>query len=198
LGPSFIGKLGRLSRVARASISAAVSILVILFLYGYLKFLGLDPKAILGFDMSSIFQIYGDSSATGSPFAALVPGGATGLVLYEVLSRVGRSAGSVMSAATMPSPDEMMSKMNFPGMMNMMGGMGVQAGIPATLPSDISRSQFIVLRCYRQGMKTSNDIGRALSVDKDAIEAETFSLTSSGYLTKDRKLTTKALEVLGA
>ena len=101
----------------------------------------------------------------------------------------------------MPSSDEMMSKMNFPGMMSMMGGMGgmgAQASIPATLPSDISRSQFIVLRCYRQGMKNSNDIGRMLSMDKDAIETETLSLTSSGYLTKDRKLTTKALEVLGA
>jgi hypothetical protein len=193
--------LGKLSRVARALVSAVVSILVILFLYGYLKPIGLDPQAILGFDMSSIFQIYGGSSVAGSPFAALVPGGATGLVLYEVLSRVGRSASSVMAAATMPSPDEMMSKMNFPGMMGMMGGMGgmgAQASIPATLPSDISRSQFIVLRCYRQGMKNSNDIGRMLSMDKDAIETETSSLTSSGYLTKDRKLTTKALEVLGA
>lgn len=189
--------LGKLSRVARASISAVVSILVILFIYGYLKPIGLDPQEILGFDMTSLTQTYG----AGSPFAALVPGGATGLVLYEVLSRVGRSASSVMSAATMPSPDEMMSKMNFPGMMSMMGGMGgmgAQAGIPATLPADISRSQFIVLRCYRQGMKNSSDIGRALSTDKDAIEAETSSLTSSGYLTKDRKLTTKALEVLGA
>jgi hypothetical protein len=193
--------LGRLSRVARALISAAVSILTILFLYGYLKPIGLDPQAILGFDMSSIFQIYGGSSAAGSPFAALVPGGATGFILYEVLSRVGRSASSVMAAATMPSPDEMMSRMNFPGMMGMMpgmGAMGAQAGIPPTLPADISRSQFIVLRCYRQGMKNSTDIGRALSMDKDAIEAETSSLTSSGYLTKDRKLTTKALEVLGA
>lgn len=183
-------------------VSAVVSILVILFLYGYLKPIGLDPQAILGFDMSSIFQIYGlgGSSVAGSPFAALVPGGATGLVLYQVLSRVGHSARSVMAAATMPSPDEMMSKMNFPGMMGGMGmgGMGAQASIPATLPSDISRSQFIVLRCYRQGMKNSNDIGRMLSMDKDAIETETSTLTSSGYLTKDRKLTTKALEVLGA
>jgi hypothetical protein len=193
--------LGRLSRVARASISAVVSILAILFLYGYLKPLGLDPQQILGFDMASIFQIYGGGSATaGSPFAALLPGGATGFILYEVLSRVGRSASSVMSAATMPSPDEMMSRMNLPGMMGMMGGMGgmgAQAGIPATLPADISRSQFIILRCYRQGMKNSGEIGKALSVDTGAIESETSSLTSSGYLTKDRKLTTKALEVLG-
>jgi hypothetical protein len=193
--------LGWLSRVARASISAVISILTILFLYGYLKPIGLDPQQILGFDMASIFQIYGGTAAAGSPFAALVPGGATGLILYEVLSRVGRSVGSVTAAATMPSPEEMMSRMNFPGMMNMMGGMGgmgAQASVPATLPADITRSQFIVLRCYRQGMKNTGDISRALSMDSDAIEDETSSLTSSGYLTKDRKLTSKALEVLGA
>jgi hypothetical protein len=106
-----------------------------------------------------------------------------------------------MSAATMPSPEDMMGRMNIPGMMGMMGGMGpmgAQAGIPATLPADISRSQFIVLRCYRQGMKNSGDIGKFLSMDPEAIDAETSSLTSNSYLTKDRKLTTKALEVLGA
>jgi hypothetical protein len=178
-------------------ISAAVTIIGVLFIYGYLKPIGLDPKAIIGIDINSLTQSYGDLG----PYAALAPGGATGLILYEVLSRVGRSASNVMAAATMPSPDEMMSKMNLPGMMGMMGpmgGMGAQASIPTTLPSDISRSQFIVLRFYRQGMKNSNDIGRALSMDKDAIETETSMLTTNGYLTKDRKLTTKGLEVLGA
>lgn len=172
-----------------------------LFLYGYLKPIGLDPQAILGFDMSSIFQIYGNTTGTtGSPFAALIPGGATGFILYEVLSRVGRTASSAMSAASMPSPDEMMSRMNIPGMMSMMGGIGpmAQAGVPANLPADITRSQFIVLRCYRQGMKGPDQIGKVLSMDSGAIETETTTLTTSGYLTKDRKLTTKALEVLGA
>ncbi len=102
------------------------------------------------------------------------------------------------AAATMPSPDEMMSRMNLPAMMGMMGGIGAQASFPANLPTDISRSQFIVLRCYRQGMKNSNDIGRALSMDTGAIDSETTSLVSNGYLTKDRRLTTKGLEVVGA
>ena len=93
-----------------------------------------------------------------------------------------------------------MGRLNIPGMMGMMGRMGpiAQAGIPATLPVDITRPQFIVLRCYRQGMKNSGDIGKFLSMDSAAIETETSSLTSNGYLTKDRKLTTKALDVLGA
>ena len=188
--------MGRLSRVARASISAVVTIVGVLFIYGYLKPIGLDPQAFGLPDINSLTQSYG---AVG-PYAALVPGGATGLVLYAVLSRVGRSASNVMSAATRPDPGEMMSRMNIPGMMSMMGGMGpmAQAGVPATLPADITRSQFIVLRCYRQGMKNSDQIGKALSLDGGAIETETASLTTSGYLTKDRKLTTKALEVLGA
>ena len=189
--------MGRLSRVARASISAVVTIVGVLFIYGYLKPIGLDPKAILGFDINSLTQSYGGLG----PYAALAPGGATGFILYEVLSRVGRSASSVMSAATMPDPGEMMSRMNIPNMMGMMGGMGMmgaQAGVPANLPADITRSQFIVLRYYRQGMKNSNDIGKALSMDNGAVDSETSSLTTNGYLTKDRKLTTKALEVLGA
>ena len=193
--------MGKLSRVARAVISGAVGILAILFLYGYLIPIGLDPQKILGFNMSSIFQIYGGSGSTGSPYAALIPGGATGLILYQVLSRVGRTATSAMSAASRPDPSEMMSRMGMPNMMNMMGGMGMtgpQAGVPANLPPDITRSQFIILRCYRQGMKNTGDIGKALSMDGGAIDTETMSLTSSGYLTKDRKLTTKALEILGA
>lgn len=105
---------------------------------------------------------------------------------------------SVASAATMPSPDEMMSRLNLPNMMGMMAGMCAQASLPATLPPDISKSQFIVLRCYRQGLKNSGDISRALSMDAGAVESETTSLTSNGYLTKDRRLTTKGLEVLGA
>lgn len=190
-------RLGKLGRVARASISAAVSIVVILFLYGYLKPIGLDPLKILGFDMSSIFQIYGGST-TGSPFAALLPGGATGLILYQVLSRVGHSVSSVAAAATMPDPEDMMKRLNIPNMMGMMGGMGPMASVPANLPADITRSQFIVLRCYRQGMKNPGDVGRALSMDVGAIEGETSNLTTNGYLTKDRRLTTKGLEIIGA
>jgi hypothetical protein len=196
--------LGRLSRVARASISAAITIVGVLFIYGYLKPIGLDPKALLGFDINSLTQSYGD---TLGPFAALAPGGATGFILYEVLSRVGHSVSRVADAATMPDAEDMMSRMNIPGMMGMTGGMGrmgamgmmgAQATIPANLPADITRSQYIILRYYRQGMKSSGDIGKALSMDSEAIDSETSSLTASGYLTKDRKLTTKALEVLGA
>jgi len=72
------------------------------------------------------------------------------------------------------------------------------ANVPSTLPADITRSQVIILGCYRQGMKNPSEISKALSMDSGAIETETSSLTTSGYLTKERKLTSKALEVLGA
>ncbi len=192
--------MGRLGRVTKASISAAVSVLTILFLYGYLEPLGLDPQKILGFDMSSIFQIYGGTSVSGSPIAALIPGGATGLILYQILGRLGRSVSQVAAAATMPSPDEMMGQFNAQGMRGIMGGMGMvsQASVPAILPPDITKSQFIVLRCYRNGIRSNRDISKALSMDPGAIDAEASSLISNRYMTKDRKLTTKALELLGA
>jgi predicted transcriptional regulator len=63
---------------------------------------------------------------------------------------------------------------------------------------DITRSQFVVLRCYRQGLKNPGEIGKSLSMDGTAIETETSVLTTNGYLTKDKKLTTKAMELIGA
>jgi hypothetical protein len=193
--------LGRLSRVARALISVAISVVSLLFLYGYLKPLGLSPD-IFGPGFSDLFT---GASSTGAAtgfgsFGLLVPGGLTGLIAYTVLSKIGRIT-SAATAPSMPSPDEMMRRMNIPGMMNMpgmMGGAGGQSSMPATLPADISRSQFIVLRSYRQGYKNSKEIGKALSMDKNEVDKETSALKSNGYLSKENRLTSKAIEILGS
>jgi len=190
--------LGRLSRVARALISVGVSVASLLFLYGYLTPFGLSPASVLG---PSYSNFLGGTSAAGGTtgfanYGALVPGGITGLIAYTVLSRV----GSITSAATgpsIPSPNGMMRKMNFPGMMNGMSGMYGQASTPAALPVDITKSQFVVLKWYRQGLKNSKEIGKALSMDKNEVEKETTTLKLNGYLSKDSRLTSKAMEVLG-
>jgi hypothetical protein len=118
----------------------------------------------------------------------------TGLIAYTVLSKIGRIT-SAATAPSMPSPDEMMRRMNMPGMM---GGAGGQPSIPTTLPADISRSQLIVLRSYRQGYKNSTEIGKALSMDKNEVDKETSALKSNGYLSKESRLTSKAIEILGS
>jgi hypothetical protein len=190
--------LGRLSRVARALISVGVSVVSLLFLYGYLAPYGLSPASVLGPSYSNLFG--GTSAAGGTTglanYGVLVPGGIAGLIAYTVLSR----AGSIASAATGPSmssPDEMMRKMNFPGMMVGTSAMFGHAAAPAALPANITRSQFVVLRCYRQGLKNSKEIGKALSMDKNEVEKETATLKLNGYLSKDSRLTSKAIEVLG-
>jgi hypothetical protein len=53
--------------------------------------------------------------------------------------------------------------------MNMAGPTMVSSAI---LPSDITKSQYLVLSKYRQGMNKSKDIARALSTDKHHVEAE--------------------------
>ncbi len=92
----------------------------------------------------------------------------------------------------MSSPDEMMRRMNMQGLM------GAQQGNPPELPADITRSQFVVLRCNRQGYKNSKDVGRSLSMDAGEVEKESQSLRANGYLSKDNRLTSKAMELLGS
>ncbi|MDA4112872.1 MAG: hypothetical protein OK474_02385 [Thaumarchaeota archaeon] len=176
--------MGRTIRVARAIFSILISVVVILFLYGYLAPVGLSPS-ILGPQYGEMF-----GTTVQSPLGALIPGGIVGLLLYTVLSRVG-SVASAAAAPNVPSPDEMMRRMDVQGMM------GARYGTPASLPADITKSQLVVLRCYRQGYGSSKDVGRALSMDAGDVEKETQSLRANGYLSKDNKITSKAMELLG-
>jgi hypothetical protein len=195
--------MGRKSRVIRALVSVVISVLTILFFYGYLVPFGLSPTLIFGPNFSNIF---GSSTTTGAltsfvpnAYASFLPGGAAGLVAYTVLRRMGGVTRAAMTP-TMSSPDEMMKKMNMDGIMNrmsMMGGAMNPMGVPATLPADMTRSQFVVLRGYRQGMKNSGQIADTLSMSKPDVDTETSALMANGYLTKDLRLSSKAMDVLG-
>lgn len=193
-------QLGKASRLTRAIVSVVFSILVILFFYGYLAPFGLDPNAILGLQYAGLLGsgalMGGSSGTTSSILAPFIPGGVTGIIVYTVLKRTGGITRSVM-APSMPSPDEMMKKMNIEGMMSRMSMMGGAMNAPANLPADITRSQFVVLRGYRQGMNSPKDVAEATSMDKTEAETETSALVSNGYLTKDFKLSIKAMDLLG-
>lgn len=187
--------MGRISRVTSAIISVAISVLTILFLYGYLSPIGLSPSALFGSSYADLFGgTLAGSTLTGT-YSPLIPGGVTGLILFTVLSRVGGVARAAM-APSMPSAEEMMRKMNFPGMMP--GMMGMQAGAAAPsreLPSDLTKSQFVLLRSYRQGYKNPKEVAKALTMDRKEVESLTSGLVSSGYLTRENKLTSKSLEL---
>jgi DNA-binding MarR family transcriptional regulator len=79
----------------------------------------------------------------------------------------------------------------------MVGPAGYASAIPETLPSDLTKSQFVILRSYRQGLKGPKEIGRALSMDRKEVEMQTNSLVQNGYLTGGNKLTAKGLDLLG-
>ena len=96
--------------------------------------------------------------------------------------------------ASVPSTDEMMRRMNIQGMF---GGMGGFSEDPIALPPDITRSQYVILRGFRQGCKNSKEVAKSLSMDKKEVDKETSVLISNGYLTKDTKLSSKAMELLG-
>ena len=196
--------MGRVSRLARALVSVVISVLTILFFYGYFIPFGLSPTLIFGPNFSNIF---GSSTTTGSltnfvpsAYTSFLPGGAAGLVAYTVLRRMGGVTRAAM-APSMSSPDDMMKKMNMDGMMSrmsMMGGaMGPMGALPS-LPADLTRSQFVVLRGYRHGMKNSSQIADALSMNKADVDSETSTLVTNGYLTNDLKLSSKAMDVLGS
>lgn len=76
--------------------------------------------------------------------------------------------------------------------------MGSQSGFPEALPADLTKSQYVILRSYRQGYKNSKEISKSLSMDKKEVETQTSSLVRNGYLTKDNKLTAKGLDLLGS
>ena len=194
--------MGRISRVTRVIISLAISILTILFFYGYLAPFGLSPTLLFGSEFSNFF---GTATVTGSvtnfvpsAYASLIPGGTSGLVIYSILSRIGGTTRAMMAPGpTSSSPEEMMHMMNIPQMMSGMNMMQGMANIPESLPADITRSQFIVLGCYRQGMGNSKVISKNLSMEEKDVESATSALASNGYLSKDSKLTSKAMDLLG-
>lgn len=56
----------------------------------------------------------------------------------------------------------------------------------------------MILRSYRQGFKNSKEIGKSLGMDHKEIESQSAILRSNGYLTNKNKLTSKAMELIGA
>lgn len=76
-----------------------------------------------------------------------------------------------------------------------MQDMNFQRGM-REIPQDLSKTQYLILSSYRQGQKNPKNIAKMLSTDKKSVEEQTRMLQGNGYLTRDRKLTTKGLETV--
>jgi hypothetical protein len=183
-------------------IPVVITLVVTLFLYGYLSPVGLSPTAIFGSSYASLFGgtlTGGATPGTGSiltgTYSPLLPSGLVGLATFQMIHRRVSSMTRSMTAPRRSSPDEMMRKMNLqnimPGMIMGTGAAGAAATVARELPSDITKPQFTLLNSYKQGHKNPKEVAKAHSMDKKEVERMTNSLVSSGYLTKENKLTEK-------
>lgn len=64
------------------------------------------------------------------------------------------------------------------------------------LPSDMTKVQHMILTQLRAGVRNPKHIEQMLSMDRKEVERDIEILIANGYVTKDKKLTSKGLEVL--
>ncbi len=173
----------------RAIISAVGGLFPLVFLSGSVSPLGGYLPNLLG-DGSDLSNMVGAKQlASVLPFGAA---GLTGGVIYMILQRVLTTAESLTySKPSMPDMSAMMSSYQ-PGFRGM--APPDSGGMPKDLPAGMSRSQYLILRKYREGARKPKDVGRMLSMDNKEVERETASLKANGYLTKDNRLTSKGLD----
>ena len=181
--------------LVRVTISLVGAVLPLLFLSGsyspFGKYLP-NPLNLLG-NQGSLGSLLG---IQGTPALPIGAAGITGFATFSILQRVLTTAQA--ATYSRPSVNMDMSKMmkHVQGMMpNMIGAQRAAPG-QVNLPSDMTRSQYMVLSKYQQGFGKPKDVAKSLSMDKKHVEKETDSLKASGYLTGKNKLTSKALEVL--
>lgn len=178
----------------RIIISLVGAVVPLLFLSGSYSPLGAYLPNLLNLlgNQGSIGNLFGIQASPVLPIGAA---GLTGIATYNILQRVLRTAqAATYERPRMPDMSQMMK--SFQGLMPPGRGMVGLNGVPATLPSDITRSQHIVLTKYRQGLRKPKDVAKSLSMDKKHVEQETDVLKKNGYLTEKNKLTPKAMETL--
>lgn len=178
----------------RLIVSLVGALLPIFFLSGsfspFSSFLPNIPNLLGG--ESALYTSIQKSLGTSLPVGILPIGtaGITGVTLYSIFQRV---LGSV-NAATYSRPKFDPSKM-LNSLQSQMQNVNFQRGM-REIPQDISKTQFLILSSYRQGQKNPKNIAKMLSIDKKSVEEQTRLLQGNGYLTGDKKLTTKGLETV--
>lgn len=182
-----------IGRIARIVVSLLISVIPLLYLAGYLNFLGLPSPSTLGFTGSGGTNPYSLELGSLSSFVPLGGYGLTGLIAYSLISRISRVSTSAMASSRMGSSSGSMT--NF---MNMMQGQYGRSPVPEALPSDLSRPQYVILRELRlRGKLKTGDIAKIFSMNKKDAETEINALRANGYLSVDDRLTSKAIGILG-
>jgi hypothetical protein len=127
-------------------------------------------------------------------FLPLLVGGGSGVIVWMVISRILGTAENAMNSSSISNPDDMMKKfgMNIPSFSTQFN---TNTPVPK-LPDDITKIQYTVLKLFHQGYKNSKDIAKQLSMDNKEVQKQWDALITSGYLTKDKKMTSKAIELV--
>ena len=180
--------------LVRVIISLVGAVLPLLFLSGSYSPLGAYLPNLLNLlgNQGSVGNLLGIQASPALPIGAA---GLTGIATYNILQRMLRTAqAATYERPKMPDMSQMMK--NFQNMMPPGMGMTRPNNAPTSLPSDMTRSQHMVLTKYQQGLGKPKDVAKSLSMDKKHVEQETEVLKKNGYLTDKNKLTTKAMETL--
>jgi len=127
----------------RIVISIVGALVPLLFLSGSFSPFGSYLPNLFG-SQSALGDIF--SSFTGgesnSAFLPLGTAGITGILTFSILQRVLGAVERATYSTPSIDPGKMFSSMQIPGMPLM----GAQQSVPAKLPPDLTRSQFLVLR----------------------------------------------------
>lgn len=75
-------------------------------------------------------------------------------------------------------------------------GTTMDAHVSARLPPDLSPTEYLILRTIRHGINKPKEIADALSMDKEEVKRIIDALEYKGYINKDKKLTSKSLDIL--
>jgi len=116
------------------------------------------------------------------------------MIIQQVLGKV--ESLTYSSSIPKSNPADMMKNfgMNMPSFSTQSN---TNTPVPK-LPDDITKVQYTILKSFQQGYKKSKDMEKQLFMDKKEIEKEISVLKTNSYVTKDNKLTSKAVELLSS
>lgn len=139
-----------------------------------------NQSASLGDEIAKLAKLKEQGAITESEFA---------LMKQELIRK---------SASSTPQPYGMGAATPWDYMRAMYGSSypGIQMPSNKPLPSDMTKVQHMILTYVRAGMKNPKHIAQTMTMEKNEIEREMEMLITNGYVTKDKKLTSKGLETL--
>ena len=193
--------------IIRVVLSLATGAISLFTMSSFLTPVGISPSGAMPsfIPFQSFFGSLGsqatDSVSSVLPVGRYLPllaGGGSGFIVWMIVSKIlGKVQSLTYSSSPKVNPADMMKSfgMNLPSGNSQFPSAG---NIPEKLPSDITKIQYMILRSFQKGYKKSKDIAKQNNMENKDVEKEIDVLKSSGYVTKNNKLTSKAVELLSA